>query len=63
MALPALEWGINWCISMRANRFLMLSLGSGGEERSRDRLSRLAGEWKTTLSAGLMLRGVAPALG
>lgn len=57
MALPALEWGINWCIATRANQFLMLH--SAVVERGGHAIIFPAwpGHGKTTLCAGLMLRG------
>jgi len=57
MALPALEWGINWCIATRANQYLMLH--SAVVERYGRAIVFPAwpGHGKTTLCAGLMLRG------
>jgi HprK-related kinase A len=57
MALPALEWGINWCIATRANRFLMLHSAVLERQGRAMVFPAWPGHGKTTLSAGLMLRG------
>lgn len=57
MALPALEWGINWCIANRANQYLMLHsavVEKGGQAIV---FPAWPGHGKTTLSAALMLSG------
>lgn len=56
-AFPLLEWGTNWCISMRAHKFLMLHAGvveRGGRALI---LPALPGSGKSTLSAALACRG------
>jgi HprK-related kinase A len=57
MALAALEWGINWCIATRANRFLMLHAAVAEREGRAAVFPAWPGHGKTTLCAGLMLRG------
>ena len=57
MALAALEWGINWCIATRANHFLMLHSGVVERQGRAIVFPAWPGHGKTTLCAGLMLRG------
>lgn len=57
MALPALEWGINWCIATRANQYLMLHSAVVEKQGRALVLPAWPGHGKTTLCAGLMLRG------
>jgi HprK-related kinase A len=56
-AFPLLEWGMNWCISAHANRWLILHaavLERGGRALL---LPAPSGAGKSTLTAALMLRG------
>lgn len=56
-AFPLLEWGVNWCIAMRAHQFLMLHsavVERGGRALI---LPAMPGAGKSTLCAGLALRG------
>jgi HprK-related kinase A len=56
-AFPLLEWGMNWCISAHANRWLILHaavLERGGHALL---LPAPSGAGKSTLTAALMLRG------
>lgn len=56
-AFPLFEWGMNWCIAMRAHQFLMLHAGvmeRGGRALV---LPASPGSGKSTLCAGLALRG------
>ena len=56
-AFPLFEWGLNWCIAMRAHQYLMLHaavLERGGAALL---LPAVPGSGKSTLSAALMLRG------
>jgi HprK-related kinase A len=57
MALPALEWGINWCIATRANQYLMLHSAVVEQGGRAIILPAWPGSGKTTLCAGLMLSG------
>ena len=56
-AFPLFEWGLNWCIAMRAHQFLMLH--SAVVERAGHALllPALPGSGKSTLCAALALRG------
>lgn len=56
-AFPLFEWGLNWCIAMRAHQFLMLHAAvveRGGRALI---LPALPGSGKSTLCAALALRG------
>jgi HprK-related kinase A len=57
MALPALEWGINWCIASRANQYLMLHSAVVERQGHAVIFPAWPGHGKTTLCAGLMLSG------
>ena len=57
MALPALEWGINWCVANRANQYLMLHSAVVEKRGSAIVFPAWPGHGKTTLCAGLMLSG------
>jgi HprK-related kinase A len=52
-----LEWGINWCIATRANQFLMLHSAVVERQGYAIVFPAWPGHGKTTLCAGLMLRG------
>jgi HprK-related kinase A len=56
-ALPLLEWGLNWCIAMRAHQYLMLHAGAVERAGKALILPAMPGSGKSTLSAGLALRG------
>ncbi|MGB5834274.1 MAG: HprK-related kinase A [Thiohalocapsa sp.] len=56
-AFPLLEWGTNWCISMRAHQFLMLHAGVVERGGRALLLPALPGSGKSTLSAALACRG------
>jgi HprK-related kinase A len=56
-AFPLLEWGLNWCIAMRAHQYLMLHAGAVGREGRALLLPAMPGCGKSTLTAGLSLRG------
>lgn len=57
MALPMLEWSINWCAASQANQYVMIHaavLERGGRALV---LPGVSGAGKSTLCAGLALRG------
>jgi HprK-related kinase A len=57
MAVPMLEWSINWCAATRANQYVMIHaavLERGGRALV---LPGVSGAGKSTLCAGLALRG------
>jgi HprK-related kinase A len=56
-AFPFLEWGINWCIATRAHQYLMLHSGAVEVAGRGMLLPATPGSGKSTLSAGLALRG------
>lgn len=56
-AFPLLEWGMNWCIGMRAHQFLMLHSAVVERGGSALVLPALPGSGKSTLCAALALRG------
>lgn len=56
-AFPAFEWGLNWCVVSHINTYLLIHSGVLARD---DRVVLLPGEpaaGKSTLTAGLMLRG------
>lgn len=55
--LAQLEWGLNWCIAMRANQFLMLHGGVVARDEGALILPGVPGAGKSTLTAYLMHRG------
>ncbi|HMM75080.1 MAG TPA: HprK-related kinase A [Gammaproteobacteria bacterium] len=55
--LAQIEWGLNWCIAMRANQYLMLHGGVVAREEGAMILPGLPGAGKSTLTAYLMHRG------
>ena len=57
MAFPVLEWGINWCIATRGNQFLMLHSAVVERQGHAIVFPAWPGHGKTTLCAGLMLKG------
>jgi HprK-related kinase A len=56
-ALPLLEWGLNWCIALRAHQYLMLHAGVVEKQGKALILPALPGAGKSTLSAALAYRG------
>lgn len=56
-AFPLLEWGLNWCIAMRAHQYLMLHAGAVERDGDALVLPAMPGSGKSTLSAALSLRG------
>jgi len=55
--LAQLEWGLNWCVAMRANQYLMLHGGVVAREEGAMILPGVPGAGKSTLTAYLMHRG------
>lgn len=55
--LAQIEWGMNWCIAMRANHYLMLHGGVVAREEGAMILPGVPGAGKSTLTAYLMHRG------
>lgn len=56
-ALPLFEWGVNWCIAMRLNQYLLLHAGVVERCGKAIILAALPGSGKSTLTAALMLSG------
>ncbi|MEM7500469.1 MAG: HprK-related kinase A [Pseudomonadota bacterium] len=56
-ALPVLEWGLNLVIALRSHQYLMLHSAAVALNDSGLLLPATPGSGKTTLSAGLALRG------
>lgn len=56
-AFPLLEWGLNWCIAMRAHQYLMLHAGAVERGGKALVLPATPGSGKSTLSAALAFRG------
>jgi HprK-related kinase A len=56
-AFPLLEWGLNWCIAMRAHQYLMLHSGAMERGGAALILPATPGSGKSTLSAALAFRG------
>lgn len=56
-ALPFLEWGLNWCVAMRAHHYLMLHAGVVARDDQALLLPAWPGSGKSTLSAALCQRG------
>jgi HprK-related kinase A len=57
LALPLLEWGINWGIAIRCHQYLMLHAAVVEKHGCAVILPALPGHGKTTLCAGLIHRG------
>ena len=57
LALPLLEWGMNWCIATRAHQFLMLHAAVVEKQGGALILPAYPGSGKSTLCAALSLRG------
>lgn len=55
--LAQLEWGMNWCIAMRGNEYLMLHGGVVAQGRMAMLLPGVPGAGKSTLTAYLIHRG------
>ncbi len=62
MALPALEWGINWCIATAGASVPDAPFCGGGETGARNRLSGLARAWQDDAMCRLDAQGLAAAL-
>lgn len=56
-ALALLEWGMNWCVAMRAHHYLMLHSAVLEKNDKAIIFPALPGSGKSTLCAALMLRG------
>ena len=56
-ALPFLEWGMNWCVAMRAHQYLMLHAGAVEKNGHVLLLPASPGSGKSTLSVALNQRG------
>ena len=56
-AFPMLEWGLNWCISNHAHSYLMIHAAVLEKNGSAAIFAAPPGSGKSTLCAGLMLRG------
>jgi HprK-related kinase A len=56
-ALPMFEWGMNWCISTRANRYLMVHAAVMERDGHALILPAPPGSGKSTLTAALVGRG------
>jgi HprK-related kinase A len=57
MAVPLLEWSINWCAATRANQYVMIHAAVLEREGRALVLPGVTGAGKSTLCAGLALRG------
>ena len=57
LALPLLEWGMNWCIATQAHQFLMLHAAVVEKQGGALILPAYPGSGKSTLCAALCLRG------
>lgn len=55
-AFPLFEWGVNWCIAMRAHQYLMLHAAVVERNGGALMLPALPGSGKSTLCAALALR-------
>jgi HprK-related kinase A len=57
LALPLLEWGVNWLIGRRVNDRLLLHAGTLARDGRAVVMPALPGSGKSTLTAALALRG------
>jgi HprK-related kinase A len=57
MAVPMLEWSINWCAATRANQYVMIHAAVLERDGRALVLPGVTGAGKSTLCAGLALRG------
>ena len=57
MAVPMLEWSINWCAATQANQYVMIHAAVLERDRRVLVLPGVSGAGKSTLCAGLALRG------
>ncbi len=57
LTMPQLEWGLNWCFAMTANRHLLLHAGVVEVGRHGLILAGMPGAGKSTLTAALALSG------
>lgn len=55
--LPLMEWGLNWCLADRCNRYLLLHSGVVERGGAAVILPALPGSGKSTLTAGLAASG------
>ncbi len=56
-ALPLLEWGLNWCVSMHAHQYLIIHAAVVEKNGRAAILPAPSGSGKSTLTAGLVLSG------
>lgn len=56
-AYPMLEWGLNWCVSMHAHRYLIIHAAVVEKNGRAVILPAPPGSGKSTLTAGLVLSG------
>ena len=61
--LPALEWGINWCIATRSNHLLMLHSAVVERGGAAILFPAWSGHGKSTLCTALVHFGMAPVVG
>ena len=57
MAIPMLEWSINWCAATQANQYVMIHAAVLERDQRVLVLPGISGAGKSTLCAGLALRG------
>lgn len=57
LAPPLFEWGLNWCITNRAHRYLIVHAGVVERDGRALLLPAYPGSGKSTLTAGLLHRG------
>ena len=57
LALPALEWGVNWCIATRSNQYLMLHSAVVARDAGAMLFPAWPGHGKSTLCAALAQSG------
>ena len=56
-AFPMLEWGLNWCVSGHAHRYLMIHAAVAEKDGRAMIMPAPPGSGKSTLCAGLISRG------
>ncbi len=57
LALPLLEWGLNWCVYMNAHQYLVIHAGAVHKGDTTCLLPAASGGGKSTLCAALVSRG------
>ncbi len=57
LAVPMLEWGLNWCVAAHCHQYLIIHAGVVEREGRVLLLPGRSGSGKSTLAAGLMLSG------